>query len=100
MRKKGLRILAALGLALVMGLASCGTTEPPKKKEYNEGMVYDSYNVDTYSYPYWRGNTVYNETCMFVGKTDASPLMYRATGILKVTSYDLQTVYTDRKSVV
>ena len=100
MRKKGLRILAALGLALVMGLASCGTTEPTKQKEYNEGMVYDSYNVDTYSYPYWRGNTVYNETCMFVGKTDASPLMYRATGILKVTSYDLQTVYTEGKDYV
>lgn len=39
------------------------------------------------------GNTMVNETVMFMGTDDAVPLMYDADEVLSVTSYDLQTVY-------
>lgn len=70
-------------------------TEPEKPKENNGGMTYSSYDLNTYVYPYWHGNTVYNETALFVGNTDATPLLYKASRILKVTSYDLKTTYAE-----
>lgn len=69
----------------------------PKPQETNGNMEYDRYDLNTYIYPYWRGNTVYNETCMFVGDTDASSLMYPASKILKVTSYDHTVTYEEGK---
>ncbi len=69
--------------------------DPETPKEDNSGMIYDTYDLNTYLYPYWRGNTVYNETALFVGATDATPLMYPASKILKVTSYDHTVTYTE-----
>lgn len=68
---------------------------PTPAKEDNSGMAYNAYNLATYTYPFWRGNTVYNETAMFIGNTDATPLLYKASKILKVTSYDLTVTYQE-----
>ncbi len=108
MTKKIFCALAAIIMAFAaVGLSACGNEaqkpddNPPAKEKlerlYNEGMTYDKYELDTYIYPYWRGNVVYNETALFVGKNDASPLLYKATEILSVRSYDLKTVYEEGK---
>ncbi len=68
---------------------------PTPPKEENGNMTYNVYDLDTYVYPYWRGNTVYNETALFVGDTDATPLLYPATKIHKVTSYDHKITYVE-----
>lgn len=114
-------LMGTLSLALLAGAVGCSPTEtggptqgeqpggnpsqgeqpgenPPqsggeeKPLEDNSGMVYDKYDLKTYLYPYWEGNTVYNETLWFAGERTA-PLMYTPDQILKVTSYDLQTEY-------
>lgn len=71
--------------------------DPQQPTENNSGMIYDRYNINTYTYPFWHGNTVYNETVLFVGNTDAAPLLYKASRILKVTSFDLKTTYEEGK---
>ena len=43
----------------------------------NGGMTYSSYDLNTYVYPYWHGNTVYNETALFVGITPRLQAFYR-----------------------
>lgn len=49
--------------------------------------------------PVWTGNTVYEESVMFIQKTDgqteAAQLLYRAERILKVCSSDRKTVYEE-----
>ena len=106
MRKRVMGLLTACLMAFAgTALSACDKTPktpdddtPPKiqlERLTNEGMPYDRYDLDTYIYPYWRGNTVYNETAMFIGATDASPLLYPATEILDVRSYDLKTVYEE-----
>jgi hypothetical protein len=37
--------------------------------------------------PIWTGNTVYDETVMFVGKNDVAPLFYPATEIISITNF-------------
>ena len=46
-------------------------------------------------FPLWRGNSVYRETVMFIGKHDHAPLLYTPTEILSVTSYDGEVVYVE-----
>ncbi|MBE5742984.1 MAG: hypothetical protein E7360_06710 [Clostridiales bacterium] len=43
--------------------------------------------------PIWEEEIVYNETVMFVGREDEAPLLYPATEIISVRSYDLKTEY-------
>ncbi|MBQ9761316.1 MAG: SGNH/GDSL hydrolase family protein, partial [Clostridia bacterium] len=47
---------------------------------------------DTYLLPYWEGDTVYNETVMFMNE-DKVPLLYRPTEIISVRSSDLKTEF-------
>ena len=54
---------------------------------------YDEYSLDVYMKPLWEGEIVYNETIMFVGREDEAPLLYPATEIISVRSYDLGTEY-------
>ena len=55
--------------------------------------VYDAYDLESYMTPIWEGNTVYNESVMFVGKDDAAPLLYTPSEIISVRSCDLKTEY-------
>ena len=66
---------------------------PPK--EYSELLPYDHFDLDTYMQPIWLGDTMYNETIMFVGKDDLGKLLYPVDEIIAVTSYDLETVYEE-----
>lgn len=60
---------------------------------------YKAYNPDTYLHPYWKGDTVYNETVMFMAE-DSVPLLYKPTKILSVRSSDLKTEYVEGKDYV
>lgn len=55
-------------------------------------LEYRKYDHDTYTYPIWEGDTVYNETLMFIGETEA-PLLYTPKRVISVLSYDLKTEY-------
>ena len=69
-------------------------TEPEKPEEL---LAYDTYYLDTYMKPIWKGKYMYNETVMFVGMDDKASLLYTPDEILSVTSYDLKTVYEQGK---
>ena len=43
--------------------------------------------------PIWTGDTVYDESVMFLGTNDEVPLLYYATEIISVTSYDKRITY-------
>ena len=45
--------------------------------------------------PLWRGEQIWRETVMFIGKDDRAPLLYMPKEILHVTSYDGDTVYQE-----
>ena len=49
-----------------------------------------TYDVDTYVLPIWKGDTVFYETAMFMGKTGECKLLYTPTKILGVYDYGLQ----------
>ena len=55
-------------------------------------LEYCKYDHKTYTLPLWEGNTVYNETLMFVGETEA-PLLYMPDQVISVRSFDLKTEY-------
>ena len=71
------------------------STQKPLKN-----FIYDQFDLYTCTYPIWLGNTVYNETIMFVPNAttkniDPAPLLYTPEKVLSVRSYDLKTVYTE-----
>lgn len=68
-------------------------TPPDDGKQEESIMPYDRYDLAAYVAPVWKSKVVYNETLLFVGKDDASPLLRTATEILSVRSYDLKTEY-------
>ena len=76
-----------------------GNTPPVSQLEDNSGMVYDKYDLKTYLYPLWKGNTVYNETLWFAGSQSA-PLMYTPDEVLSVRSYDMKTTYEEGKDYI
>lgn len=61
--------------------------------EHDDLQKFDEYNLDIYMKPLWKGDIVYNETLMFVGKSDFAPLLYPAVEIISVRSYDLTKEY-------
>ena len=67
----------------------------PAKQEPN----WKKYNVETFISPVWKGDTVYNETVMFVANKDgslpAAPLLYKPTEVLEVRSADLSKKYKE-----
>lgn len=72
------------------------TTAAPAAPEMN----YKKYNIATWIQPIWKGNTVYNETVMFVpnAKTkeiESAPLIYTPDKILSVRSFDLTKEYKE-----
>ena len=62
-------------------------------EEAEELEKFDEYNLSLYMKPFWEGKVMYNETALFVGKGDKAPLLYKATEIVSVRSYDLKTEY-------
>ena len=71
------------------------TTAPAAPK-----MNYKKYNIATWIQPIWKGNTVYNETVMFVpnAKTkeiESAPLLYTPDKIMSVRSFDLTKEYKE-----
>ncbi|MBR2336551.1 MAG: SGNH/GDSL hydrolase family protein [Clostridia bacterium] len=63
--------------------------------EYSKLLEYDKFNLETYMQPIWLGDTVYNETVVFVGQDDLGRLLYPVDEIISVTSYDLKTTYQE-----
>lgn len=67
-------------------------SDPPATTEFNY-VPSGEFKYDTELAPMWLGNTVYDETVMFVGIDDKAPLLYNATSIVSVTSFDGKTTY-------
>lgn len=66
---------------------------------------YTIYNIAKWIHPIWVGDTVYNETVMFVpnAKTkeiESAPLMYTPDKIISVRSFNLLTEYTENVDYV
>ena len=55
---------------------------------------YSKYDLNTYTLPLWEGDTVYNETLMFVDEKSA-PLLYKPDRVISVRSFDLATEYVE-----
>lgn len=55
--------------------------------------VIDRFDLDTRMLPVWDGDTVYNESVMFVGVNDRVKLLYDPSEIISVRSKDLKTEY-------
>lgn len=73
--------------------SSQGSVDSDKAEEIEKVEDFTKYDLNVYMKPFWSGEIIYNETVMFVGKGDYAPLLYPATEILSVRSYDLQTEY-------
>ncbi|MBQ7830959.1 MAG: SGNH/GDSL hydrolase family protein, partial [Clostridia bacterium] len=69
--------------------------ESSVEEELEELETYDEYDLDVYMKPIWQGSVVYNETVMFVGQNNKAPLLYKATEIVSVRSYGLETEYEE-----
>lgn len=69
--------------------------EDSSAEEIETLKEYDRYSLETYMQPIWQGGIVYNETLSFVGLQDQAPLLYQATEIVSVRSYDLKTEYSE-----
>ena len=87
----------------VDGGSTMGRDNPTQKP--SNDFIYDKYDLFTCMYPIWTGNTVYNETIMFVPDAETktiapAPLLYTPEKVLSVRSYDLKTVYSEGKDYV
>lgn len=51
------------------------------------------YSLEKYLLPIWEGDTIYNETVLFVGEEDVAPLLYPIKEVISVYDYGLQTEY-------
>ncbi len=61
---------------------------------------FTKYNLKTYTIPFWKTDVVYNETVMFISKTDSTPLLYKPKQIISVRSYDLEIEYIEGKDYI
>ena len=94
-RKMKRAVALILCACCLISFAACTPEEKPSEPlKDNSGMTYDRYDLETYLYPLWEGNTVYNETIWFAGDNFA-PLLYVPDEILSVKSYDLETTYEE-----
>ena len=97
MRKIALWASVLFLTACFCGCSLGSKTEDSQQSEANGELEkvedFTKYDLDIYMKPLWSGGIVYNETVMLVGKGDYAPLLYPATEILSVRSYDLQTEY-------
>lgn len=61
--------------------------------------VCDSYNLEKYIKPYWKGNIVYNESVCFYKNAStgvaSAPLLYKSDKILSVKNAALNKTYTE-----
>ena len=62
-------------------------------------MEYRKYNLETYTLPFWEGDTIYNESIMFIDENEA-PLLYYPEKVISVLSPDLKTEYIEGKDFV
>jgi hypothetical protein len=58
------------------------------------------YSLEKYLLPIWQGDTVYNETVLFVGEEDVAQLLYPIKEIVSVYDYGLQTEYFVNKDFI
>ncbi len=71
------------------------TTATVTTAETEVKALLDQYDLATYMMPIWEGDTVYQESVMFVGKDDKAPLLYTPTEIISVRSSDLKKEYKE-----
>ena len=99
-RKRVLSSILVMNLIIslfqgVLPLKGAGNAKITLARESSPNM--NSYDLDTYTLPYWKGDTIYHESVMVRKEQDGSvpaiSLLYPATEILFVRSSDLKTVY-------
>lgn len=94
-RKMKRAVALILCACCLISFAACTPEEKPAEPlKDNSGMTYDRYDLETYLYPLWEGNTVYNET-ICLRATISRPSFTCRDEILSVKSYDLETTYEE-----
>ena len=88
-----LLVLCFFSLSAGSGTDSSSQIDTNGENMEEKLLDYKAYDLDLYVKPFWQGSIVYNESVMFVGKSDRAPLMYKATKIESVTSSDLKKTY-------
>ena len=86
-------LFASMATACNTNVNVRNSNDSKSEEEMETVERYDEYSLDVYMKPLWEGKIVYNETIMFVGREDEAPLLYPATEIISVRSYDLGTEY-------
>lgn len=71
----------------------------------NNASNWCQYNLDFFICPVWKGNTVYNESLMFVpdaktGKIEPAPLLYKPDKVLEIRSSNLTALFIEGKDYV
>lgn len=67
---------------------------PNAGKDY-KGRDLTAYNPDVYLEKIWEGDTVYQETALFVPGRDTIKLLYPVTEVISLRSYGLETAYIE-----
>jgi hypothetical protein len=68
--------------------------------ENNSGKHSPSCNLDQYMRPFWKSDTIYNETVLLLSRNGTAAtgrLLYEPSKVLSVKSFDLKTVYSNGK---
>ena len=68
--------------------------------DLNSNPVIDRYDLSTAMHPLWEGDTVYNESVMFLGKNDVARLTFEPEKVLSVRSQDLKTEYEEGRDYI
>ena len=94
-RKRVLSSILVMNLIIslfqgVLPLKGAGNAKITLARESSPNM--NSYDLDTYTLPYWKGDTIYHESVMVRKEQDGSvpaiSLLYPATELLFVRSSD------------
>lgn len=102
------RIIAYfLTIAVAFCMFGCGAESQEETNDVTEEtnmpveteFPVDQYDLDAYMTPYWKGNTVYQESVMVLENDDGTisdiPLLYAAKQIVCVRTSDLATQFTE-----